>query len=883
MRAIASGAATYRVQLHAGFTFEAAADIAGYLADLGVTHLYSSPCLQADAGSTHGYDVVDPHRLSDELGGAPGYARLLDRLREAGIGQLLDIVPNHMAVDGRANTWWWDVLENGPSSRYASYFDIDWDPPQRKLTAHVLMPILGDHYGRVLEAGELRIEYRQAAFTVRYYEHEAPLSPRSLDDLVRRAAARAGSEELRSIAVALGQLPHALQTDPDAVEERHRDKEALLGRLADLCRAQPGVAPALAAEIEATNQDFDALDALLQRQNYRLAFWRTGAEELSYRRFFNIETLVGLRMEDERVFADTHRLVLELVAGGAVDGLRVDHIDGLSDPQRYLERLGEASGGTYVTVEKILDADEELPASWPVAGTTGYDFVNAVNRVFIDPAGERAIGQAYARFTAQTDEYPDVVHAAKLEIMHAELAAELERLTVQLAAVCDDHRRFRDYTHRELRDALREMIAAFPVYRPYSYPGRPVSAPDRQHVEAAFDSARRCRPDVDAELLQFIAGLLTLEYPGVPEGSFAVRFAQLSSPVMAKGVEDTAFYRYVPLSSLNEVGGNPGAVGDPVADFHRHVVKRRPHSMLTLSTHDTKRSGDVRARINVLSELPTAWAEAVTRWGAANDGYRRHGWPDRNAEYLFYQTLVGAWPIDPVRAASYMEKATREAKVYTSWVDPNRDYDTALRSFVEAALADENFVNDLAAFLAEHDLIRRGRINSLAQTALLLTCPGVADIYQGTEIWDLSLVDPDNRRPVDYEARRSLLAHLTGRPPEVAQERDDEGGPKLWLIHRLLQHRLQSPACYGTASAYEPLPVLGTPSGQALAFGRGDRLAVVIPRLGGRLAVGRADAAVVLPTGYWRDVLTDEKFPGGATAVGDALRRFPVAVLERHE
>jgi (1->4)-alpha-D-glucan 1-alpha-D-glucosylmutase len=450
---------------------------------------------------------------------------------------------------------------------------------------------------------------------------------------------------------------------------------------------------------------------------------------------------------------------------------------------------------------------------------------------------------------------------------------------VQLAAVCENHRLFRDYTHRELRDGLREMIAAFPVYRPYSYPGRPVSAPDRHHIAAALESAKRCRPDIDGELLQFVADLLTLGYPGPEESAFAVRFAQLSAPIMAKGVEDTAFYRYFPLSSLNEVGGDPGALGEPVTDFHRLMVKGRPDTLLTLSTHDTKRSADVRARINVLSELPGAWEDAVNRWAAANDGFKRHGWPDRNAEYLLYQTLLGAWPIDAGRTASYMEKASREAKVHTSWVDPDQDYDTALRDFVAEVMADEGFVSDITAFLAEHHLVERGRINALAQTTLLLTCPGVADIYQGTEIWDLSLVDPDNRRAVDYEARRFLLAHLSGSAPEVALEHAGEGGPKLWLIHRLLQHRRRAPGCYGPAAAYEPLPVRGTRSKQALAFTRRGQLAVVIPRLSGE----KPGAVVGLPAGNWRDVLTDEKLAGGDVAVDDLLRRFPVAVLERQD
>src|SRR5450755_2015972 len=519
-------AATYRVQLHAGFTFDDAAAITGYLAALGVSHLYCSPYLQAAPGSMHGYDVVDHGRLNSELGGAPAHGRLVQSLAGAGLGQVLDIVPNHMALAGRANAWWWDVLENGPSSRYASYFDIDWDPPQRELIATVLMPVLGDHYGRVLEAGELTIERQGGSFVVRYYDHEAPLSPRSLDDLLDRAADRAGSVELKNLAADLSQLPHAILTDQAAVAERHRGNEELRGRLARLCQAHPEVAAAIDAEIAAVNSDRDALDDLLNRQNYRLAYWGTAAEELSYRRFFNIETLVGLRAEDETVFADTHRLILELVRDGTLDGLRIDHVDGLADPEGYLRRLRDATGGAYVVVEKILEDDEELPRSWPVAGTSGYDFLTRVSLLYVDPASEALMEAGYAGFTGERTSYAEIVHAAKLQIMREELAAEVERVTGLLAEVCGRHRRLRDHTRSELRDALREIIAAFPVYRTY---------------------ARAARPASEADRAGFVGELITADHAGDAEAAFTVRFAQLSAPVMAKGVEDTAFYRYLPL------------------------------------------------------------------------------------------------------------------------------------------------------------------------------------------------------------------------------------------------------------------------------------------------------------------------------------------------
>jgi len=875
-------AATYRVQLHAGFTFDDAAAVVDYLAALGVSHLYCSPYLQAAKGSTHGYDVIDHGRLNDELGGAAAHSRLVSRLAGAGLGQVLDIVPNHMALAGRANAWWWDVLENGPSSRYARYFDINWDPPQAKLADTVLMPVLGDHYGRVLEAGELVIERHGGSFTVRYYDHEAPLSPRTLDGLLSRAAARAGSRVLEHLADAYGRLPLASLTDPADVEERHRGKEELRARLGELSDAQPEVAAAIDAEIEDLNRDPDALDELLSQQNYRLAYWRTAAEELSYRRFFDIDTLAGLRVEDESVFADTHRLILSLVSDGVVDGLRVDHVDGLADPEGYLCRLHGATGGAYVVVEKILAADEELPGSWPVAGTTGYDFLNHVNRLFIDSGHETAMRDCYARFTGEHADYAEVVHAAKVHIMREELAAEVERLTGVLADVCERHRRQRDQTRRDLRDTLREVIAAFPVYRTYAHPGRPVTSADRAHVAAAVAAAQGRRPDLDGELVTFIGELLVLDHPGDVEADFALRFAQVSAPVMAKGVEDTAFYRYQPLASLNEVGGDPGRFGAPVDEFHQamtEAARRWPEAMLTLSTHDTKRSGDVRARINVLSELPEAWEHAAERWAHRNRRFKQNGWPDRNAEYLLYQTLVGAWPIDAGRVSAFMEKAAKEAKVHTSWTDPRADYDAALGAFTTAILADPGFVADLEAFLAQYRLVGRGRVNSLAQTTLLLTCPGIPDLYQGTEVWDLSLVDPDNRRPVDYDARRRLFAAVADAGPEAALDRDDEGGPKLWLIHRLLGHRRRHPAVYGPDSGYEPLRVLGPASSHAVAFTRAGGLAVVVPRLVTGLADDWSGTTVALPSGAWVNVLTGQAVPGGETNLATLLESFPVAVL----
>ena len=808
--------ATYRVQLHAGFTFDDAAALAPYLSDLGVSHLYCSPYLQAAPGSTHGYDVVDHTRLNEELGGAEAHARMTEALRAHGIGQVLDIVPNHMAVSGRANAWWWDVLENGPSSRYATYFDIDWDPPERKLIAQVLVPILGDHYGRVLENGELVLARDGGSFVVQYHEHEVPVSPRALDDLLARAEERVGSDELGSLATAFGRLPHALLTDRDSVLERHRDKEVLRQRLADLCAGDPTIAAAVDEEVKAVNDDVEALHVLLERQNYRLAFWRTAGRELDYRRFFDITTLVGLRTEEQHVFDDVHELVLRLVADGVVDGLRVDHVDGLRDPLGYLERLRAAAGpSTYLTVEKILEGDERLRSSWPVEGTSGYDFLVQVNTLLHDPRGEAPMTELYERFTGSSSDAATLAREAKHEIMRTVLAADVERLTAQFAVVAEGHRRSRDYTRSELRDALREVIAGFDVYRTYVVgdSDEKVADEDVEIVSRAVERAVAARPDLDPDLFGFLGDLLVLRYEGAAEVELAERFQQVSAPVMAKAVEDTVFYRFLRLVSLNEVGGEPAEFGCAVADFHeRRIADRSARAQLATSTHDTKRSEDVRARLAALAEVPDAWGAAVERWSQMHSCEI-----DRPTEYLLFQTVVGAWPLSVERAKAYLEKATKEAKVHTSWIDAEPAYDAAVGAFTEALLGNPEFVADVERFLDETRLVAAGEWNSLVQTTLKLTCPGVPDLYQGTELWDLSLVDPDNRRPVDYDERRRALA--SGE------------SPKLSLIRTLLHLRRDRPELFDVEAGYEPLAVEGPGAERVVAFSRaGGALQVVACR-----------------------------------------------------
>jgi (1->4)-alpha-D-glucan 1-alpha-D-glucosylmutase len=831
--------ATYRLQLSADFTLEDAARLVPYLARLGVSHAYCSPLLRARKGSTHGYDVVDHRAINPELGGEAAFEAFVATLHAHGMGLILDIVPNHMGVFGDDNAWWQDVLQHGPMSRYARYFDIEWHPVNRDLEGKVLAPVLGDHYGDVLERGELVLE----AGGVRYHGHRFPLRP------------------------------------GDALK--------------------PG----------------EALHALLERQAYRLAYWRVAADEINYRRFFDVNDLAALRQEDEAVFEATHDFVLSLAAEGKVDGLRIDHSDGLYDPAQYFERLQQGyarrggRGTLYVVAEKIAAHHERVPEDWAIAGTTGYRFAAVANGLFVDRAARARLERTWRSFTGMDVDFAEVAWRGRRAVLKSALAAELTMLATELWRIARAEPKTRDYTLNALRDALREVAACMPVYRTY-LAGAP-GAQDRRYVDWAMASAMRRGRAADVTVFGFVrAALLGMDGRSL---ALAMRFQQFSAAVAAKGVEDTAFYNWMPLVSLNEVGGEPDQFGITVRAFHGASADRAarwPHTLLATSTHDHKRSQDVRCRIDVLSEAPAAWRLALRRWRAMNRALRTRldsgPAPSPADEYLLYQTLLGTLPegaLDEValaawreRIEAYMLKAAREAKAHTSWISPNEDYERALAAFLRALLArvqPNPFLDDLRA--QAEPLAWFGALNGLSLALVKYASPGVPDLYQGSELVELTLVDPDNRRPVDFARRERLLAEfeaLADPAPLAAAARD--GRAKSWVIWRLLQLRKRLPDLFRDGG-YAPLEATGARAGHVVAFARthasGTLIAVAgrlyLKMLGeaGALPVGEAwaDTAIALPPGVaaMENVLTGERLDtgGGALPLARACGRFPVAAL----
>jgi len=926
---------TYRIQLHSAFTLLDALGIADYLDDLGVGAVYLSPVLQAQRGSTHGYDLVDPSRIDAARGGEGAFVAWADEVGRRGMGRLVDFVPNHMGVGSDENAWWNDVLQDGPQSPYADFFDVDWSPPQDSLLDTVLLPVLGAPYGQTLEQGELQLARTGGAFWVRYFDHRWPVGPPSAARVLRAAAATLPpgdpcADGLTGIAEAFARLPDCRGAPRERRRERAGERDAIKRRLESLLHSEPQAAAVVDAAVLRLNgapgvpRAFDDLDALLLEQSYRLADWHVAADEINYRRFFDVSGLAAVRMEDPDVFAATHALVLRLVGQRRIDGIRLDHTDGLCDPAGYFRHLqdaasaalGGADPGIYLVAEKILEPGEALPRAWSIDGTTGYDFLADVNGLWVDPGGEGAITRAYREVTGDTDGYEAIAADAKRAVLGSDLASEVNLLGQAVERLASARRRSRDFTLRSVTAAVLETLAAFPVYRTFVRPDGAPDARDERHVKAAIASAKRRRPAEEGAVFDFLEDMLLLrtrepvsDDARAAQVAFCMRFQQVSGPVMAKGIEDTAYYRYPRLLSLNEVGGYPGVFGTSIARFHEASAERRERwkgSMLATSTHDTKRGEDARARLAVLSEVPDRWRSRVAAWEAIARSRRSPASevtaPDR---YYFYQAVVAGLPFGlahggplpddfVVRACAHMAKATKEEKRETGWTHASEAYDEAVQRFTREMLCEPRFSDDLVAFVAS--IARAGATNSLGQTALKLTSPGVPDVYQGTELWCLDFCDPDNRRPVDYPQRRAYLRDLRSsddrrRDAATALEHFEDGRIKMLVSHALLRMRRDMPALFLDGS-YEKLEANAPFEEHVVAFSRegsGRRVVTAVTR--GSLALVEdterwsvggvwGDAILALPAGRYADVLTGQTLTShGSVALRDLFGVLPVAVL----
>jgi (1->4)-alpha-D-glucan 1-alpha-D-glucosylmutase len=957
-------ASTYRLQMHEKFTFADAQEILPYLKALGIGDTYLSPIFEARPHSMHGYDVARHDRLNPELGGDEGFAALSTALHNAGMGLLLDTVPNHMGV-GNDSVWWQDVLENGRASEYSGYFDIDWEPLKSELQNKLLLPILGCQYGESLEEKQIQVQFKNGRALVAYFDHLQPVAPRTLPMMfpVERDDEFGVSRDLRELLDDLAALPPH-ETQDALAQQRRNDLKALKPRLRSALEDAAN-RKALGAAAEAINgvkgkpESFDALHALLEAQPYRLAFWRTSSEQINYRRFFDVNDLVGLRMENPVVFANTHSLIRKMLAEKSVTGLRIDHCDGMFNPRVYLERLqqlfvaatckgpvegdGEATPSgieqsvldaaqnknwtdtelpLYCVVEKILEPGETLPHVWAVQGTSGYDFVHFANQFFIQPKNKGRFQKLYEEFTGVRTSPAQIIYESKRSVMQTSLASEAHVLGNLLSRLAGRDRRARDFTDNLLETVIRETIACFPIYRTYIDERGRYSEEDKKTIRQAIRAAKRRNEGIDASAFDYLQRTLLLDGRG--EGDplrdeeqlyFALKFQQLTGPVMAKGVEDTSFYVYFRFLSSNEVGSAMDAFGIKPEVLHKanaERLKNTPHAMLTTSTHDTKRSEDVRNRLNVLSEIPEKWAALVRQWARAHaeekttleDGAVA---PDANEEYMIYQTILGAWPWAQEdhagfadRVKEYLAKALSEGKVNVSWINPRPEYTEAVQNFAANLLKPgkrgkpSKFLRKLEEFLAPVRV--HGAVNSLAQMVLKATSPGVPDFYQGTDMWDLSLVDPDNRRPVDYARRTQVLQSFAGKPLEsIANDvlsTLEDGRIKLFTMHRALTARNEYIATFASG-AYTPLEVSN--SEHAFAYMRGEDVLVVLPRFtctltGGKAAPALGDAwgdqAVTLPgakKSSWLNVFTGKTVTveSETLTLSQVFADFPVAILTR--
>ncbi len=943
--------ATYRLQLNRDFDFEAGHRAISYLDALGIGDVYSSPIYTARPGSGHGYDVSAHEHVNPELGGEHGFRKLANELRARDMGLLLDIVPNHMCVAVDANWRWRDVLENGPSAVSARFFDIDWRPPKQELAGRVLLPILPDQFGRVIVAQQLTVALAETGFAVRYGDRQLPLAPKSwpaiLEPALALVRAKAGDLddgvlELESIVRALDRLPTRVETGAERVRERQHEIPIIRARLATFHERSEDFRDALQVVLaklhgeSGTPASFDALAKLLVDQAYRLSSWRVAAHEINYRRFFDINDLAAIRVEDPVVFEAVHALPFRLAKEGLVTGLRIDHVDGLYDPRGYLRDVQEgwksSVGGTdeaYVVVEKILGKGEQVPADWPTAGTTGYEFMNLATGVLIDRPRVARLHDTTQGMGGTTSSFADIVYGCKKLILDTTLVAELAMLARRLDRISEQDMFTRDFTRVSLQDALAEVIACFPVYRTYiGSTQSSVDAADRGVIERAVLDARRRNPLTPESVFDFIRSTLLLEEPtgqslqaSAERREFVMKFQQLTGPVMAKGVEDTAFYRYFPLAALEEVGGHPESMGVSLPQFHREMSVRAekfPHALSATDTHDAKRSEDARARLSVLSEIPREWEETVARFRECNRAHKTTVGdtlaPDDDDEYLFYQTVLAIWPPgvdDPPadlaeRVSAYMMKAVREAKRHSSWINPNVAYDGAVANFVAAALHPEKGRSFLAELATLRQRVERpGLWNSLTQTLLKVAAPGVPDFYQGSELWSFNLVDPDNRRPIDFDERRrifaSLMAAFEADPIRLVDElvANAEDGRIKMLVSSLALRLRRAEASLFRTGGYVPLQVSGQRAEQVVAFARasGSKTAVAIcgrffTRLGERAAmpVGEAwgDAITALPADLegreLHDVFTGSKLTvrgdgAGHLRVAEVLAHLPVALV----
>jgi (1->4)-alpha-D-glucan 1-alpha-D-glucosylmutase len=949
--------AMYRLQFNKDFTFLQAAELVPYLAKLGITHCYASPYLRARPGSLHGYDIIDHHHLNPEIGSPEEYERFVAALHEHGMGQILDIVPNHMGIMGSDNAWWLDVLENGQASAYAGYFDIDWQPLKDELYGKVLVPVLADQYGCVLDRGELKLTFDGAKgeFSIFYFQHRFPVDPREYPRILGPGISSLEQElgvqdenslELQSLVSAFSHLPAREEIAPEARAERVRDKEIHKRRLAALCQRSAPVSRFIERTVTALNgnpgdsDSFNELHELIKTQAYRLAFWRVAADDINYRRFFDINDLAALCQDNHDVFDQTHEFVLELLREGKIDGLRIDHPDGLYNPRQYFERLqrGQASADGdsnvkpyYVVAEKILTGEETLAQDWPIHGTTGYSFANLVNGLFVDPVDEKRMDRIYRIFVGRSADFKKQLCECKKQVMDRWLNSELNVLASALTRIALADRHTCDFTLKALRDALSEVITYFPVYRTY-VTEEEISLTDRKYIDEAVNRAKARSTAADSTAFNFIHDvLLTSQAENRPLFyqraviHFAMKFQQYSSALMAKGLEDTCFYRYNRLTSLNDVGGDPLRFGVSLKEFHKHIQARArtwPDEMVTTSTHDSKRSEDVRARINVLSEIPLEWFRQVRTWRDLN---RRNKTPcngteapTANDEYLLYQTLIGAWMFQnpkakqsqdfAARIREYMRKAIREAKDKTSWARPNESYESAVTSFAGSLSESEEFLQAFLPF--QHKVAFFGMLNSLAQTLIKLTVPGVPDIYQGNELWSFDLVDPDNRRPVDYTIRKDLLRRVQnsnavsgGRAKAFANElahNMEDGRIKMYVIWKALELRNRDAKLF-REGAYIPLESRGEQAKHVVAFARKREtgcVIVAVPRLTAKLLKGETrlpcdgdvwqDTRIELPYKEGKQLRnvftgtvlgTDVRDSGTVLAATRLFADFPVALL----